>query len=74
MSKCKGCGADVLWIKTEAGKNMIVEPKLVEVNLDDAGQINIVTPNGKTIARAPLGTMGYIPHWARCPRANDFKK
>ena len=39
MSKCKGCGAEIVWIKTKAGKNMPCDEK----------KITIVTDSGETI-------------------------
>ena len=57
MSKCKGCGAEIIWIKTKAGKSM-------PCNLE---KITIVTEQGETI-------VGYVPHWATCSKANDFKE
>lgn len=39
MSKCKGCNANIIWIKTKAGKQM---PCNVE-------KITIVTEQGETI-------------------------
>lgn len=38
MSKCKGCGAEIVWIKTAAGKSM-------PCNSD---KVTIVTEDGKT--------------------------
>lgn len=29
MSKCKACGADITWMKTEAGKNIPVDTDTV---------------------------------------------
>ena len=39
MSKCKGCGAEITWIKTEAGK-------IMPCNLE---KTTIVTEQGKTV-------------------------
>jgi len=56
-SPCKGCGAEIGWIKTPKGRNMPVNPKKVPFMMAD-------------------GTLrwGYVPHWATCPKAQDFKK
>ena len=40
QSKCKGCQADIVWIKTTNGKNMPCDPK----------KVVIVTENGETVS------------------------
>ena len=83
MSKCKGCGADIVWIKTTAGKAMPcdAEPKLYKA--DKRGKAIFITPNGETIKGSEVFQpediqkatgVGYIPHWATCPAAKTFKK
>lgn len=39
MSKCKGCGAEIVWIKTPAGKAMPCDPN----------KVTIVTERGATV-------------------------
>lgn len=39
MSKCKGCGAEIVWIKTASGKSMPC----------DIDKVTIVTDDGKTV-------------------------
>ena len=39
MSKCKGCGAEIVWIKTTAGKAMPC----------DLNKMTIVTESGETV-------------------------
>ena len=64
MSKCKGCGAGILWIKTPAGVNapLDVDPKKLWVEL-----------------LLPDGTEGwrlvdcFTPHHATCPKVDDFR-
>ena len=74
MSKCKGCGADIEWIPTAAGKSMPVDPLLIKVTDDTHGKLNLVMSNGNTVSRASIGTQGYVSHWATCSKAKDFKK
>ena len=38
------------------------------------GKMTIVTENGVVSTNPHLGIEGYIPHWATCPKANEFKK
>lgn len=57
MSKCKGCNAEIVWIKTRNGKIMPC----------NAEKTTIVTEQGETI-------IGHIPHWATCPKSQNFKE
>ena len=43
MSKCKGCGAEIVWIKTKVGKAMPC----------DTHKVIIVTDEGETVAGYP---------------------
>lgn len=80
MAKCKGCGAEIIWIKTPAGKSMPcnAEPMTYWENPGAAGKI--VTPNGEVIRCEFTGDpdkatgIGYIPHWYTCPQAGKFKR
>lgn len=78
--KCSKCRADVIWVRTRAGKNMPCDPTPVTYWQDSKGKGRVITPNGETIACRFEGDMdkatgwGYIPHWGTCPNRRDFKK
>lgn len=80
MGKCKGCGAEIKWIKTTAGKSMPCDAALVPYWEKPGAAGKIVTPNGEVIScefeGAPAKTtgLGYIPHWGTCPAAGGFKR
>lgn len=80
MSKCKSCGAEIVWIKTAAGKSMPCNAAAVTYWKNSRGKHTIITPNGETVRCDIEGDLnkatgiGYIPHWATCPAAKDFKK
>ncbi len=62
---CKGCGQKIFFIKTSNGKSMPLDAKPVffyQEVLGSSGRI------GWT------GSQGYVPHWATCKKAKDFKK
>ena len=65
MATCKGCGASIIWIKTEMGKDMPVNLKSEKryVFIKD----HIHTDHWKLAD-------SFMPHWATCPKAKDFKK
>ena len=75
-STCKGCGANVLWLQTAAGKWMICNRPLISFD-PGGGPETFVQPDGKVVRgkRKECGSAsGYITHWATCPRRKDFKK
>lgn len=70
VSECRGCGAPVSWARTARGKHMPLDPEPhPEGNVEvDAGVATVVDP-----AQKALFGERYMPHWATCPRANDFR-
>ncbi len=77
VSRCpKGCGADVLWMRTQYGNRVALD--LVEVDADDpAGRYEIdwdaIPPACTSFARQQrrLSAPGrlYSAHFDRCPKA-----
>jgi len=61
-SKCKGCGASIIWATTSSGKRMPfdAEPKAKEWFIGLEKQAHYI----------PV----YTPHWVTCPKAKDFRK
>jgi len=80
FGQCSGCGARVIWVKTEAGKNMPCNPTLHNYKIDPTGKEKIVTQTGKVVtgvtgvdAQSADG-FGYISHFATCRSANNFRR
>lgn len=82
MSTCRGCGATIEWIRMKSGKAMPVDPEPVFV--EEGGSQVFVTDEGDTITgrqvwpttqeeKARL-TVAYVPHWATCPEARQFRR
>lgn len=83
MAKCKGCGAEIDFIRTPTGKLMPVDMELVPFWQKDGAPGKIVKRNGLLVSavfteeEAPDGvsmSIGRIPHWATCPVADRFKR
>lgn len=72
---CKGCGAQILWIRTAAGKSMPCDPKVIFFT-PGGGPETFVTSEGKTERgkRSRDGQIGYISHFATCPQSQRFKQ
>ena len=60
MSNCKNCGAPLKWVEMASGKKMPLnaKPQSMVQVKEDLGQVIQV----------------YLPHWADCPGAKEFKK
>ena len=77
MAKCKGCGREIIWIKTARNKSMPCDPD--PVTYWPGKECRIVTPNGEVYSCALSGEtneavgVGYRPHWATCPKAETFR-
>jgi len=80
FGKCSGCGARVVWIKTEAGKNMPCDPTFHNYKIDPTGKEKIVTPSGKVVTGrtdvelSEADGYGYISHFATCRHAKNFRR
>lgn len=79
MSICKGCGAKIIWIKTVGGRNIPCDPEQIVYRQKTGGSLKVVTLNGEVLS-AELSTdpntgtgVGYISHFATCPKANEFR-
>lgn len=80
MPKCKGCGASIVFVRTPGGKSMPCDGPMVPYIERRGAKGKIVTADGKMVSAEvtnDLGTatgIGYVPHWATCPKATDFKR
>lgn len=71
---CAYCGRQIMWVKTKAGKNMPVDPTMINYRRPNAGEKakeKIVTPQGEAVSadRATSDRsegFGYISHFATC--------
>lgn len=79
-SVCRGCGAPIVWIPTQAGKAMPCDPDLLTYWAKRGGTKKIVTPNGEVISAELEGPLekatgvGYTSHFATCPKSSDFRR
>lgn len=78
MSKCKSCGAEIIWIKTASGKMMPCNPQKISYkNTFPIGNMTLITPEGKIVTGTidlSSDTYGYESHFATCPAASKFRK
>lgn len=80
ISVCKGCGAPIVWIKTESGKSMPCDAEQIVYWQKAGGREKVVTPNGEVISCELTGNpdratgAGYRSHFATCPAADKFRR
>lgn len=78
MAKCSSCGAEIIWIKTKAGRTMPVNPE--KIWFTEGGQETFITKEGRVVRgersalRAHPAQTGYISHFATCPDASQHRK
>jgi hypothetical protein len=82
VPKCHSCGAEIVFIKTTAGKYMPCDAGLILFDECQHGGKTFVTPDGRVVGGAlPVGNnvianpqKGYTPHWANCNAPGNFRK
>lgn len=80
MSKCRGCGADIEWVKTRTGKNMPVDAIPNPLWAPCLGTTMVIRVHGKNAEVITVPIDGSVvveawrPHWATCPKSDDFRK
>ncbi len=76
MANCRGCGKLIVWTKMQSGKSMPCDPEVIRF-VPGEGSEMFVTPDGLLLQgkRDPQSNIiGYISHFATCPKANGFRK
>ena len=83
MSKCKSCGAEIVWIKMKSGKSMPCNTRGIhyreQVHGDKGCMFTLVTPDGNVVVGRACEEneselVGYVSHFATCPYANRHRK
>ena len=80
MSKCRSCGAEIMWIKMQSGKSMPCNADQVTYWANKNGKERIVTPNGEVVSGNLSGDLnkatgvGYISHFSTCPNAGQHRR
>lgn len=62
ISQCRGCGDDIVWVKTKRGKRMPVNvvPSKPDFRGPNAGELKYT--HGE-----------HEPHWSTCSNSDDFR-
>jgi hypothetical protein len=79
-SKCKKCGQPIRWLLTENSKPVPVNPMLLFLKADKAGEEQAITISGKYIKGTkadpedPQAVGCFVAHFATCPSAAQFRR
>lgn len=63
LGKCRGCGAEIIWVTTANRKSMPVDAK------PETRMVEIGAGSGVFEAKK-----AYVSHFATCPKAGEFRK
>lgn len=78
MNTCRACGALIVFVPTPKGKMMPCNAKLINYWPTPGGKEKVVTPEGEVVSAEFSGAgdpkVGYITHFATCPKAKKFRK
>lgn len=79
LTTCRGCGKEIAFIKTKAGKSMPVNPEAKYYVPDERGNAYVTIEGAVEKGREPERNdpetrIGYISHFATCPARDAFRK
>lgn len=76
MSRCKACGAQILWLRMDGGVQLPLDP--VPVFVTEGGEGQFVNEKGEifngTVSETDEGTPAFEVHWYTCPYARLNEK
>ena len=81
-TRCRACGARIMFLKTAAGKTMPVDEEgTFFLEVKDGPELFVLvdgtTARGQRVSqeqREDADRFGYISHFATCPKADQFRK
>lgn len=77
--KCRGCGAEILFVATPGGKYMPVDRQPLKYWARPGAKGKVVDIHGRVISCDFEGEgqhtgLGFVSHFATCPQAGQFRK
>jgi len=80
QTKCRGCGAPIVFVKTVRGKQMPCNPGMVPFWVKRNGSQKVITISGEVVScefegpRSTVSGFGHVSHFSTCPNAASFRK
>lgn len=79
-SRCRSCGARIIFIKSPKGRYIPCNPTVTRYKLEEGGKEKVVLDNGEVVScrtdihAEEMDGVGYISHFATCPNAHAHRK
>ena len=77
MSKCRSCGADILWVRMASGKAMPVDASPTvggNIQVKGDGTASVASAEAVEMARGELVPTLHYSHFVTCPNADAHRK
>lgn len=80
MATCRSCGAQIVFIRTTAGKSMPCDAEPKSFKYKPGSDTKLVTPSGVVVSCEIVANpeeadgYGYTPHWSTCNAPDKFRK
>lgn len=86
ISRCRGCGAEIIWMKTPMGKKMPADAEPVWILVGGPGRKPFLRKDGSFVFGEKIGDAYeqddpdsemvecYESHFATCTEAGEFRK
>lgn len=82
MSACRSCEAEVLWVRTERGRRMPLDPVPVDLRTHSGTGLFVLRDEHSPEGPLALAVGGsefplerhYTSHFATCPQAEEWRK
>lgn len=72
--KCRSCGATIIWLTLESGKDHPCDPELVCADELEPG-FKLITEGGEILTEmGDESISGYVSHFSTCPDADKWRK
>jgi hypothetical protein len=71
MDKCRSCGAEIIWVKMQSGRNNPLDAKPTDKgNIDVRDGVGyVISKKQRVMFVSPL----YQTHFATCPHAREWR-
>ena len=72
MAVCRYCGAEIIFTRTEGGKNMPCEKQLSRCFVTSGGRETVILPDGRVVKAefadrdSAESVLAMVPHWKGC--------
>jgi len=76
VSRCRSCFAEIVWVKTQSGKSMPLDPLATaegNVTVDERGVARVRVGRDREV-ELERGASLYTSHFVTCPEAERWRR